>query len=431
MEPDLSDTTLDRMRYGVAIMKAGCGSGLLLWCAISIVAPGPALGQANPDHLVFLRANVIDGASDRPLTNVTVVVRGGRIERVAREAVDPPLGATVIDLNGRWMLPGLIDTHVHLRALASARRALRSGVTTARSLGVNHFTDVGIGDLHRRGAIDLPDVVAGGYHVRRRLAEEFFLDAPQLLPFMNGVGGPDDVRRIVRELIKRRVNVVKLMATERAGLLDTDFRRRVLTDAELAAAADEAGRAGIPVAAHAHTDEAVRAAVRAGVRTVEHGTLVSPETLGLMRQAGTCYTPTLSFWEDMLDVGGEYSDTALATRAREMLPRARAAVAAAWKSKVKLTAGSDMRYEDDRHRGIADEIEALVVAGLPPIEAIRAATSTAAECLGIGQRTGSLAVGKEADAIVVDLNPLDDIRALRDIRIIVNNGRIAFDGLKR
>jgi imidazolonepropionase-like amidohydrolase len=133
----------------------------------------------------------------------------------------------------------------------------------------------------------------------------------------------------------------------------------------------------------------------------------------------------------MLDVGGEYSDTALATRAREMLPRARAAVAAAWKSKVKLTAGSDMRYEDDRHRGIADEIEALVVAGLPPIEAIRAATSTAAECLGIGQRTGSLAVGKEADAIVVDLNPLDDIRALRDIRIIVNNGRIAFDGLKR
>ena len=412
-------------------MKANCVSALFLWCAISSGAPSAAGGQANAEHLVFLRANLIDGVSDRPLNNVTVVVRGGRIERVARESLNLPLDAKVIDLNGRWLLPGLIDTHVHLRALSSARRALLSGVTSAQSLGVNHFTDVEIGDLHRRGAFDLPDVVAGGYHVRRRLADEFFLNAPQLQVLARGVRGPDDVRQIVRVLIQRRVNVVKVMATERAGLVDTDFRRRVLTDAELAAAVDEAKRAGIPVAAHAHTDEAVRAAVRAGVRSVEHGTLVSAETLKLMRERGTCFAPTLSFWEDMLDVGGEYSDTALSNRAREVLPRARAATAAAWKSKVKVTAGSDMRYDDNDHRGIADEIESLIKSGLPPMEAVKAATSTAAECLGIGHRTGSIAVGKEADAIVVDLNPLDDIRALRDIRMIVNNGRIAFDSLKK
>jgi imidazolonepropionase-like amidohydrolase len=214
-------------------------------------------------------------------------------------------------------------------------------------------------------------------------------------------------------------------------LWDTDFRRRMLTDAELAAAVDEASRAGIPVAAHAHTDEGVRAAVGAGVRSVEHGTLVSSETLDLMRDRGTCFAPTLSFWEDMLDVGGEYSDTALATRAKEMLPRARAATAAASKANVKLTAGSDMRYEGEHDRRIADEIEAMAQSGVPSMHAIRAATSTAAECLGISHRTGSIATGKEADVIVVDRNPLSDIRVLRDVRVIVNNGRIAFDGLPK
>lgn len=404
---------------------------IILWCGISIAAPRAASSQANTDHIVFLRANVIDGVSDRALMNATIVVRGGRIERISSVALDPPSDARVIDLNGRWMLPGLIDTHVHLRALSSARRALRSGVTTARSLGVNHFTDIGMRELHRGGAIDLPDVLAGGPNIRRRLADEFFLDTPQLSALMEGVKGPDDVRQIVRALIQRGVDVVKVMTTERAGLLETDFRRRVLTDAELAAAVEEATRAGIPVAAHAHTDEGARAAVLAGVRTIEHGTLVSPETFALMRERGTCFTPTLSFWEDMRDVGGEYSDTALATRAGEMLPRARTATVASVNANVRLTAGSDMRYEADHDRRMADEIEALVESGVHPMGAIRAATSTAAECLGIGRRTGSITAGKEADLIVVDLDPLGDIRTLRNIRLIVNNGRIAFDNLPK
>ena len=406
-------------------------SVVAFWCAISILAPTDAVGQGNTDHFVFLRANVIDGVSDRPRSNVTVVIRGGRIEQVSGEGITPPNGARVIDLNGGWMLPGLIDTHVHLRDLNSARRALRSGVTTARSLGVNHFIDIEIGDRNRAGEVDLPDIVGAGYHVRRRVAPEFFQDEPELAVLAQGLRGPDDVRQIVKVLAQRRVSVIKVMATERAGLLDTDFRRRVLTDDEIAAAVDEAGRAGIPVTAHAHTDEAVRAAVRAGVGSIEHGTMVSVETLELMRERGTCFTPTLSFWEDMLDAVGEYNDTTLAVRAREMLPRARAAVAAASRARVKLVAGSDMRYEHDDHRRVLDEMQSMVKSGLSPMEAIRAATSTAAGCLGIGQRTGSIVAGKEADVIVIDRNPTDAIRALRDIRIIVNNGRISLDALRR
>jgi imidazolonepropionase-like amidohydrolase len=128
---------------------------------------------------------------------MTVVVRAGRIESISRAHVRVPAGAKVIDLAGRWLLPGLIDAHVHLRDPDSARRALRSGVTTARSLGVPHFADMNIRQRHRAGASDLPDVIAAGYHVRRRLAPEFFIDAPQLSRMAEGILGPDDVRLAV------------------------------------------------------------------------------------------------------------------------------------------------------------------------------------------------------------------------------------------
>jgi imidazolonepropionase-like amidohydrolase len=379
--------------------------------------------------LVLSRANVIDGVSARPLRDMTVVVRAGRIESVSRAPVPAPAGAKVIDLGGRWLLPGLIDTHVHLRDLDSARAALRSGVTTARSLGVPHFADIDIRRRHRAGASDLPDVIAAGYHVRRRLAQEFFLDAPQLSRMAGGINGPEDVRRAVRVMAGRGADVIKVMATERAGLTETDPLRRVLTDEELTAAVAEAKSAGIPVAAHAHSDEGARAAVIAGARTIEHGTLLGGETLSLMRKRGICLVPTITFWQDMMDPGGEYDDPKLAARAEEMLPRVREATALAWKIGVVVAAGSDMRYDASSTRALADEIAELVGAGMPPMEAVRAATSAAAGCLGIGGRTGAIRPGLEADMIVVERNPLLDIRVLRNAVMVINDGQIAINGL--
>ena len=377
------------------------------------------------------RANLIDGISARPLRDVTLVVRAGRIESVSRLPDRVPAGAKVIDLGGRWLLPGLIDAHAHLRDLDSARAALRSGVTTARALGVPHFADIDIRQRHRAGASDLPDVVAAGYHVRRRLAQEFFLDVPQLSRMANGMRGPEDVRLVVRVMVGRGSDLIKVMATERAGLTETDPLKRVLNDEELAAAVAEAKSAGLPVAAHAHSDEGARASALAGVSTIEHGTLLGGETLALMRKRGICLVPTITFWRDMMDPGGEYDDPKLAARAHEMLPRIREATLLAWKMGVRVAAGSDMRYDASSTRILADEVAELVGAGIPAMDAVKAATSVTAGCVGIRGRTGAIRPGLEADMIVIERDPLKDVQALRDVVLVINDGRVVVNRLRQ
>ena len=400
-------------------------------CAVAAAgAAAYATGQPSPDRLVLQRATIIDGVTSDVRRGMTVVIRSGRIESVSGAAAVAARDA-VIDLQNRWLLPGLIDAHVHFRDLASARAALAGGVTTARSLGVDHFADIGIRELHRGGASDVPDVLASGYHIRRRLSDAFFLDFPQHRSLLSGLSGAADVRVAVRAMVKRGADVIKVMMTQRAGLTDTDFRARLLSDEEVAAAVDEATIAGLPVAAHAHTDEAARAAVRAGVRTIEHGTLMGVETLALMRDKGTCFAPTLTFWVDMLEPTGEDDHATLAARAQEMLPVARAAVTQAAKSGVRVIAASDMRYDGSSVLRIAHEVAELGRSGMSPMAALQSATSVSAACLGIGGRTGAVTPGLEADLIVTDRDPIADLRAVDNPVLVVNDGRIAVDRIRR
>ena len=392
-------------------------------CAVALPAQGPA------PTIVITNATVIDGVGSAPVRDATVVVRDGKIERIAPGRIDTPNGATVLDLKGRWLLPGLIDAHVHLRDLTSARAALASGVTTARALGVDHFADIGIRELNHAGVADVPDVLAAGYHVRPRPADAMFLDMPRLTDLMAGVNGPERVRRMVRALIEHGADGIKIMATERAGLPGTDPRKRVYSEEELTAAVDEARKAGRLVAAHAHGDEGALAAVRAGVRTIEHGTYLSDQTLALMKEKGTCFVPTIATVIDLIDPGGNYDDPALSVRGRAMLPRVRDATARGWKAGVQIIAGTDTDYGPESTRRIPDEVVELVQVGIPPMDAIKAATSLAARCLGIDQRTGALKAGLEADLIAVDRDPLADVAALRDVVLIVNNGRLAVNRL--
>jgi imidazolonepropionase-like amidohydrolase len=392
-------------------------------CALALPA------QAPTPTIVFTNATVIDGVVSAPIRDATVVVRDGKIERIATGRIDPPNGATVLDLKGRWLLPGLVDAHVHLRDLPSARAALASGVTTARALGVDHFADIGIRELNHAGVGDVPDVLAAGYHVRPRPADAMFLDMPRLADLMAGVNGPERVRRMVRALIEHGADGIKIMATERAGLPGTDPRKRVYSEEELAAAVDEARKAGRLVAAHAHGDEGALAAVRAGVRTIEHGTYLSDQTLALMKEKGTCFVPTIATVIDLIDPGGNYDDPALSVRGRAMLPRVRDASARGWKAGVQIIAGTDTDYGPESTRRIPDEVIELVQVGLPPMDAIKAATSLAARCLGIDQRTGALKAGLEADLIAVDRDPLADVAGLRDVVLVVNNGRITVNRL--
>ncbi len=389
-----------------------------------------AQGQ-NAPLILLVNANVIDGISAQPLRGGYVVVRNGKIEQIGNGKVEAPAGAMVIDLQGRWLLPGFVDAHAHIGDLTAARKAVLTGATTVRSMGVSLFVDVGMRELNHGGAAEVPDVVAAGYHVRPNLDENFAISFPELRDVARDLRGVENVRRVIRAMASRGVNVIKILATERAGLPETDPRKRVFSDEELAAIVDEARKANLPVAAHAHGDEGAAAAVRAGVSTIEHGTYLSESTLALMKQRGACLDPTIATVADLIEPGGDYDNALLSIRGRHMLPRVREMAAMAWKMGVKIIAGTDTGYRPQSNRTMSHEAAELAGIGMTPMQAIQAATVRSAECMGIDGRTGAIKAGLEADLIVVERDPLADIVNLQDVLVVINNGRVAMNRLPR
>lgn len=385
-----------------------------------------ATATAAQETIAFTGATVIDGTGAPPTSGAVVVVREGRIVSVGHGPV--PDGARRIDLRGRYLLPGLIDAHVHIGDFASARRALLSGVTTARSMGTSAFADVGLRELAKGGYIEAPEIVAAGYHVRPQPAEALFIDDPSLADLLEtGVHDATAVRRLARTMVAHRVDFIKVNATARAGLPTTDPREPYYDVDVLTALVDEARSAGIPVAAHAHGDAGGRAAVRAGVRSIEHGTYLSPETLDLMVQRGTYLVPTIAVVRDLTVPGGDYDNPILDMRGRHMLPRVREMASGAHRRGVKIVAATDTGYGPNSVLRLSHELIELVDVGLTPMEAIEAATSVAAELLRVDDHTGRVAAGFDADFIVTERDPLQDIGALMDLLLVVNNGRIVLD----
>jgi imidazolonepropionase-like amidohydrolase len=401
----------------------------LLGVILPAIAAIPCGAQAvADDSLVFIHANLIDGISNAATMDATVVVTKGHIESIGHGPALSVRGG-VYDLTGHWLLPGFVDAHVHVGNLADAKRALRSGATTIGEAGVNHFADIGMRELNHKGVVDVPDVVAAGYHIRTHPADDYFIDFPQDTDLMGGVHGTEAVRRMVQRMVSRGVNRIKVMATERAGTPETDPRIRVFNDEELAAIVEEANKTGLWVVAHAHGNEGAAAAVRAGVHSIEHGTYLSDDTLRLMKEKGVYLDPTITALVDLSDPEGEYDNPILQMRGKAMLPTGREMTAKAWKMGIKIVAGTDTSYFDKNNRTIADEMIELSDAGLGPMDAIKAGTSVSAEELGVDKRTGSIRVGYEADFVVIDRSPLDNIRHIGDVVMVVNNGRIALNRL--
>jgi imidazolonepropionase-like amidohydrolase len=369
--------------------------------------------------------NVRTGAVQR---GATVVLRGGRIEAVTTTAA--PAGVRAIDLRGRHLVPGLIDAHVHIASVASMRAALSSGVTTVRSAGVSHYVDVALRELVKKGHVAGPDVIAAGYHVRPQMAPELFLDFPDLGDLMvSGISSGDGIRRAVRANLSRGVDWIKTLATERAGTPGTDPRKQVYSQEELRILVVEAEARNIPVMAHAHGAEGADAAVRAGVRSIEHGTYLSEDTLRMMAKQGTYFDPTADIVGDLAAPGGDYDHPALQQRGQMMQPILRAAIKRAHELGVKIVAGSDTGYGPASVARVSREIMELVAAGLTPLQALQAATIVNAEMMRLDKHTGSIETGLEADLLVVDGNPLEDLRTLLDPLLVVSNGRIGLDRL--
>jgi imidazolonepropionase-like amidohydrolase len=289
----------------------------------------------------------------------------------------------------------------------------------------DRFVDVQIRDAHRQGREDLPDVVAAGYMIRPDMSPAFFEDFPELAELRTRLSGAENLRRVVRALVSRRVDHIKFLATERAGTPETDPRKRTFSDDEIAALVDEARKAGRRVAAHAHGDEGASAAVKSGVHSVEHGTFMEEETLAAMQQKGTFYVPTFTVERQPPTRTEDRDNPILAERRRIGLPLRTKLTGLAESRGIPLAAGTDLRYNMP-NLSMADEALYLEKAGVLPSRVLQIMTSGSATLLGVQNRTGAIEAGLEADLVVLGANPLAGLEALKDIRMIVNDGKIAF-----
>jgi imidazolonepropionase-like amidohydrolase len=403
-----------------ALLMATVGAVGALCGGVQAQAPAPALALVNANVV-----NVRDGTVRR---GVTVVVVAGRIDAIAA-AAPVPAGARSIDLKGKYVVPGLIDAHTHASDFAAFRRALESGVTTMRSAGVSGYVDVGFHELVKAGHATGPDIVTAGYHVRPQIAQEAFLSDPAYADLMSGVTTIEKIRRAVQMNLSHGVQWIKILATERAGTADTDPRKQVYTEEEIRAIVQEATAKGVPVQAHAHGDEGAMAAVRAGVRSIEHGTYLSDATLQEMKQRGTYLDPTYTTVIDLSGAGGDYDVPALRIRGEHMLPRLRETIQRAQKLGVQIVTGSDTSYGPNSLTRIGQEVANFVALGFTPLQALQSATIVNAELLRLEKSIGSLEPGFEADLVALEKNPLENIQTLQDPLLVISNGRIGLDRL--
>ena len=359
----------------------------ILCAGVTIVIGAQPAAIRSSEPLALVHANLVNVRDGRVTSNATILLRNGKVESIGSAAA--PAGVRTLDLKGKYVLPGLIDAHTHAADFAAFRRALESGVTTVRSAGVSGYADVGFHELVKSGAVAGPDVVSSGYHVRPQIAPEAFLSDPAYADLMSGVTTIEKMRRAVQMNLSHGVNWIKILATERAGTADTDPRKQVYTEEEIRAIVQEAATKSAAVQAHAHGDEGAMAAVKAGVRSIEHGTYLSDATLRLMQERGTYLDPTYTTVLDLIEAGGDYDVPALRIRGEHMLPRLRDTIVRARRIGVKIVTGSDTGYGPNSLTRIGQEITHFVEIGFTPLQALQSATVVSAEMLRLETSIGA------------------------------------------
>jgi len=388
--------------------------------ALALTAIASSAFAADGSY-ALTNANLFDGVNDAITENVTVFVSDARIERIAAGDVNVPRDYTVIDVEGNFLMPGMIDVHTHIDTIERAKRALDSGVTTVRSASVSAYQDIALRELVRSGKLAGPEVLAAGVFVTPNLGASVLAD-PRLVELFGGVNSDEDLRRLVNINIDRGVDVIKTRGTQRAGLPDTDPRQQVYTERQLRVVVEEAAKHDIPVLVHAHGDEGARAAVLAGARSIEHGTYMSTETLKLMKERGTWFVPTHVTIVELLEERYNY---VLRLRGKHMVPQLEGVMREAYRLGVKFATGADNYYEAESTNRISMEIEAFARIGMSHFEALQAGTVNSAELLRIDDRTGRIAEGFEADMIVVPGDPLENLQVLEDVLLVMSNGQLA------
>jgi imidazolonepropionase-like amidohydrolase len=409
------------------------------------------MARREPQPPIHLRAaRLLDVDKGELVEPGDLLIDGERIVEVGPTAV--PDDAVVVDLGDLTLLPGLMDMEVNLllggpdhasplnavqddpavrtlRAVANARRTLRAGFTTVRNLGLFVQTGGLLLDVALKKAIDLgwiegPRVVPAGHaitptggHLDPTMFQAF---APHVLPLTVEEGianGVSEVRKAVRYQIKHGAQLIKVCASGGVMSHTGPAGAQQYSDEELRAITDEAHRAGLKVAAHAHGDDGIRAAIEAGIDCIEHGSLMSDETLDLMLERGTFLVAT-TYLADGMDVSRAAPE--LQAKAAEVFPRAKATISKAIARGARIACGTDAPAIP--HGRNAKELLALVDRGMTPLQAIRAATVVAAELIDVDDR-GRLETGLLADVIAVPGDPLSDIAVTEDVRFVMKGGQ--------
>ena len=409
----------------------------------------PSAHAATPVAVTVLRAaRLIDGTGAAPIAPGMVRVDGDRIVAVGTNLAVPP-GATVVELGDATLLPGLIDLHTHLTgdervhwedalvkttpahdALWGARNArvtLMAGFTTCRDMGPNWpYVDVELKRAIDEGAVPGPRLLTAGAYVSSTGgagdARQFsiYVDVPSV---HNLADGPDEITKAVRTNLKNGADFIKILATGAVLSKGITPGAQQYSDDEIRAAVTEARRWGRPVAAHAHGADGIKAAIRAGVRTIDHGSYLDDEAIALLQGSNrqTFYAPTL-YTSHVIDSDDPANPIPLSERERS---RQIGAIKDAGFRRA-LAAGIPIGFATDAmvipHGDNAKEFAERVKLGESPMASIVAATSLNAEILGWQDRVGSLAAGKFADLIAVPGNPLQDITALQRVGFVMKGG---------
>jgi imidazolonepropionase-like amidohydrolase len=352
---------------------------------------------------------MLDPATGAVTDNAVVVLRDGRIlgagtwdqTRGARAAVGG--AAQQVDVRGAWILPGLVDVHVHVNALADAAGILQAGATTVRSGASNFYQDVAMRPLTTWTPGQIPRMRAAGTFISPILGDTVLGDealAP-LASLPGGVQEPADLRYFTAVNLSRGVDVIKTRANPRAGLAEQDPLELVYDEEQLSAVVAEARRGKAGVLCHAYSAEGCRGAVRAGIASLEHGVFVDEETLDLMARRRTAFTPTMAAITGLL----ESSDPVLVERGREYVPVLQEALRVAHAKGVPIVAGTDTF--GTATQPVGKEVRLIAEAGIPALDALRGATTTASALLGLADKVGRLVPGYHADVVAVDGNPLE------------------------
>jgi imidazolonepropionase-like amidohydrolase len=396
--------------------------------------------------IVFQNITLIDGTGREPLPEATVAVREHQIIYAGKaKRWQPSLEEDILnlDFSGKYLLPGLIDCHVHLagsgepdgrfhaddgamalRMLNNARKNLAAGITTVRDCGGWNELEFAVRAAVQRGEFTGPRLLLAGRFLST--SESGATQYPGMYRIARGVEG---VRKAVREQIRHGADLVKMGVTGAVLIEDDAAGDTHFNSEEIGGAVAEAAKSDRRVAAHAHGIEGIRKAVFAGAHSIEHGTYLheGPDVIEEMRRRGTFLVPTLKAPRDVVKGDASKLPAWMLDKTREAQEAARKSIRLAYHAGVPIAMGSDASSPFNYHGENGLEVDCMRQAGIKPMDALVSSTLTAAKALGLDSQVGSIEEGKRADLLILDANPLEDLKRLADkklIRAVFQDGKL-------